>query len=77
VVGIRLGCINHAKLSYSAIKAKGVQCAGWIANCTQADMLAQEQNIQTIKAFIDAPLLGELAFSPEAGFAELSKYLKL
>lgn len=76
VVGIRLGCINHAKLTYSAIKAKGVHCSGWIANCTQADMLAQEHNIQTIKAYIDAPLLGELAFCPEADFAKLSKHLK-
>jgi dethiobiotin synthetase len=77
VVGIRLGCINHARLSYSAIKAKGVQCAGWIANCTQADMLAQKQNIQTIKAFIDVPLLGEIAFSPETDFTALSKYIEL
>lgn len=75
VVGIRLGCINHAKLTYSAIQAKGLNCAGWIANCTQADMLAQEQNILAIKSSIDAPLLGELGFCPGADFAKLSKHL--
>ncbi|MGR9036467.1 MAG: dethiobiotin synthase, partial [Gammaproteobacteria bacterium] len=39
VVAIRLGCINHAKLTVKAVKDKGVDCAGWIAVCSDPEML--------------------------------------
>jgi len=53
VVAIRLGCINHAKLTYQAIKQSGVKCAGWIAMCTDPDLLCRDENIQTIKTALD------------------------
>lgn len=58
VVGIRLGCINHALLSSEAIKARGLTLAGWVANRISNDPLAQE-NIATLQAGLShAPLLG-------------------
>lgn len=60
VVGLRLGCLNHALLSVRAIEADGCTLAGWIGNRIDADMLRAEDNIDTLKSRIDAPLLGIL-----------------
>ena len=60
VVGLRLGCLNHALLSVRAIEADGCTLAGWIGNRIDADMLRAEGNIDTLKSRIDAPLLGIL-----------------
>jgi len=58
VSGLRLGCINHTLLTVDAIKNAGLQLAGWIGNCVDADMPAREANINTLRTHIDAPLLG-------------------
>lgn len=55
VVGIRLGCINHAILSYEAIKNSNVRLLGWVANCLDNGMLGVEENIEAIKNWIDVP----------------------
>lgn len=77
VVAIRLGCINHARLTFSSLHAAGVLCAGWIANCTEQGMLAKEENIQSISSFTDAPLLGVLPFSQKPDFGSLARYLRV
>lgn len=77
VVAIRLGCINHARLTYQAIKQSGVNCAGWIAACTASDMLNRDDNIQAIKTAVDAPLLGVLPYKGVADFDFFSEQLKL
>ena len=58
VVGLRLGCINHALLSVVGIKASGLPLAGWVANRLQPEMAVEEENIATLEKLIDAPLLG-------------------
>jgi dethiobiotin synthetase len=58
VVGLRLGCINHALLSARAIAADGCRLAGWIANRIDPAMAAVEENLATLRERIDAPLLG-------------------
>lgn len=58
VVGMRLGCINHALLTAEAIRASGCTLAGWVANTLSNDMPELTQNIRAIEARIDAPLLG-------------------
>ncbi|MEB0138932.1 MULTISPECIES: dethiobiotin synthase [unclassified Undibacterium] len=58
VVGLRLGCINHALLTVQAIAARGLRLAGWVANTVDADMLYQAENIAALRARIAAPLLG-------------------
>ncbi len=58
VVGIKLGCINHALLSADAIQSKGLQLAGWVANVVDPQMLELEANMDTLRQKIDAPCLG-------------------
>ncbi len=72
VVGIRLGCINHAHLTYQAIKASGVDCTGWLAMCLDPEMLMVRENIDTIKKTIDKPLLGILPYSKALDFELLA-----
>ena len=61
VVGVRLGCINHALLSARAIRADGLTLAGWIANRIDPGMAEPEASIAAIAARIAAPLLGEVS----------------
>ncbi len=60
VVGIKLGCINHALLTVDAIKARGLNLVGWIANQIQPDMPCYSENVNTLVQLIDAPLLSEV-----------------
>jgi len=62
VVGIRLGCINHALLTVDAIQQSGNQLAGWVANIIDPDMLMTDENILALKNRIRAPLLGTLPY---------------
>lgn len=58
VVGMRLGCINHALLTARAIAADGCRLLGWIANRIDPDMLRFEDNVESIRQRIQVPLLG-------------------
>ena len=77
VVGVKLGCINHSKLTYQAIQQSGLSCAGWIAVCVDDDMLNEDENIQAIKAAISAPLLGVLPHLPTADFDLLAEQIEI
>ncbi len=63
VVGLRLGCLNHALLTAHAIRAKGLALAGWIANRIDPAMAAAERNVAALAERLAAPLLGELEFT--------------
>jgi dethiobiotin synthetase len=58
VVGLRLGCINHALLTAEAIRARKLSCVGWIANQVDAQMSRMQENISTLDEFLDMPRLG-------------------
>ena len=58
VVGLRLGCLNHAALSAEAIAARGLRLAGWVANTIDPHMAQIERNIATLRALLPAPCLG-------------------
>ncbi len=60
VVGLRLGCLNHAALTAEAIRARGLALAGWVANHVDPRMLAPEDNIAWLRRHLSAPLLAEL-----------------
>ncbi|MDR0674238.1 MAG: dethiobiotin synthase [Zoogloeaceae bacterium] len=64
VVGMRLGCINHALLTAEAIAARRLPFAGWIANRLEPDVPRFEQNLETLKAALPTPLLGVLSCQP-------------
>lgn len=75
VVGLRLGCINHALLSADAIAARGLVLAGWIANCIDAEMLFPQENIAALSARLPAPLLGVVPRLPQPSAAEVCAHL--
>lgn len=58
VVGMRLGCLNHAILTEKAIHLSGCTLAGWIANCLPVPMSRRDENINTLKDKLSSPLLG-------------------
>ena len=62
VVAIKLGCLNHAILTYQAILQKKVPLLGWIANCIETDTLALNDNIATLAKWIPAPCLGVVSY---------------
>lgn len=62
VVGLRLGCLNHALLTAEAIQASGLPLAGWVANQIDPAMASLTENIDTLQQRLAAPLLGVLPF---------------
>ena len=72
VVGMRLGCLNHALLTAEAVQRRGLQFAGWVANRLDATTPGFEQNVQTLCKRLDAPLLGIVPFAVSTTEAEAS-----
>lgn len=68
VVGMKLGCLNHALLSVEAIQRRKLRLAGWVANRIDPEMQRPAENLSALQSRIDAPLLGEIPFgaSPES-----------
>jgi len=77
VVGMRLGCLNHALLTAEAIANRGLLIAGWVANRITPDMQRFDENLETLKELLDAPLLGVLPFDPQASPATAADWLNL
>jgi dethiobiotin synthetase len=77
VVGLRLGCLNHALLTAQAIRAAGVPFAGWIANAIDPAMAAADENVAALEARLDAPLLGRLPREQALDPARLARHLDL
>jgi dethiobiotin synthetase len=73
VVAIKLGCINHATLTYQAILNSGADCAGWIAVCLNPSELCVAENIVTIEKRLDNPLLGVLPYMDSPDFDKLAR----
>lgn len=67
VVGMRLGCLNHALLTWEAIRGRGLRLAGWVANRVVPAMDAYEENLAALARRLPAPLLAELPHSPHMG----------
>jgi dethiobiotin synthetase len=65
VVGLRLGCLNHALLAAQAICAKRLKLAGWIANRIDPAMEAAERNVAALAERLPAPLLGDIEFTAD------------
>ncbi len=68
VVGIRLGCINHALLTARAVAADGLRLVGWVANRIDPMTALPECQIDSLRRRIDAPMLGDMPWcaDPEA-----------
>ncbi len=63
IVGIRLGCLNHALLTSQSIEASGLKHHGWIANHLSTNVERVKENINTLRARIPAPCCGEVRFN--------------
>lgn len=77
VVGMRLGCINHALLTLEAIQARGLRLSGWVANCIDPEMAALDDNIAALRQRLPAPCLGIVPALGAADFRLAATYLQL
>ncbi|TCQ75424.1 dethiobiotin synthetase [Raoultella ornithinolytica] len=78
VVGIKLGCINHALLTAQAVRQAGLPLVGWIANDVQPPGKRHSEYLATLKRLLPAPMLGEIPWLEEASRREdLGQYLDL
>ena len=75
VVGLKLGCLNHALLSVESIQASGARLAGWVANQVDPDMLALEDNLDSLATRIEAPCLGAPPWLSEPTPERIAHYL--
>lgn len=75
VVGLRLGCLNHALLTAQAIAAAGLPFAGWIASEIDPGMAAVEENVEALRERLPGPLLGRLPFSTAPDARTLAAHL--
>ncbi|GAA0673698.1 dethiobiotin synthase [Rheinheimera tangshanensis] len=65
VVGMKLGCLNHALLTVREIERSGLKLVGWVANCIDPDMAYQQENINYLQQQLTAPCLGVLPYQSE------------
>lgn len=77
VVGLRLGCLNHAILTTEAMARDGVRMAGWIGSVLDPDMAGLEGNIGTLKTILPMPCLGVLPWQPDATPEQMAVHLDL
>ena len=77
VVGLRLGCINHALLTAEAIRARGLHCIGWVANQVDSTMAKPAENIATLDTWLDMPRLGSIEYLAEPAANTVASRLQL
>lgn len=77
VVGMRLGCLNHALLTAEAVAARGMRLAGWVANRIDPDMSRFAENLDSLKQSLDAPCLGVVPYRPMGGSQGAAEFLSL
>ncbi|MBB1518223.1 dethiobiotin synthase [Aquipseudomonas guryensis] len=77
VVGVRLGCINHALLTAEAIARDGLTLAGWVANIVDPHTARLEENLATLAERLPAPCLGQVPRLAQASPAAVAAYLQL
>jgi dethiobiotin synthetase len=77
VVGLRLGCLNHARLSARAIVADGARMIGWIASEVDPDMACRDENFETLSRRLPAACLGRLPWAANPDPSLLSRHLQV
>ena len=77
VVGMKLGCLNHALLTYQAIITSGLKVAGWIANQIQPEMAFYEQNLALLKTKISAPMIAEIPHLKDPDHQSLASFVDI
>lgn len=77
VVGLKLGCINHARLTVEAVRGRGFEVLGWIGSLVEPDMLFPDDYFEAVKAALPVPCLGRLPHAPGVDPATLTRFLAL
>ena len=75
VVGMKLGCLNHALLTYEAVIKSGLKVAGWIANNLQKEMPCYQQNLDLLVHKINAPKIAEIPYLTDINEIDLSQFV--
>ena len=75
VVGVTLGCINHAVLSAQAILSDGLKLAGWVANVVDPNCARLAENLATLQQLMPAPCLAEVPHLAIATAEYVTQYL--
>ncbi|MGH8337425.1 MAG: dethiobiotin synthase, partial [Gammaproteobacteria bacterium] len=66
VVGLRLGCLNHALLTVESVERRGLHLRGWVANSIDPHFERLTENVATLERRIAAPCVGSVPFEPQA-----------
>lgn len=77
VVGLRLGCLNHALLSAEAISGSGCAFAGWVGSAVDPAMARRDENVATLKETVAAPCLGIVPHLDGTGPAAVAEHLEV
>lgn len=77
VVGVRLGCINHAVLSAEAIIGDGLPLAGWVANVVDPQVARLQDNLDTLAERLPAPCIGQVPYLSSASAEQVARHLDL
>ncbi len=77
VVGMKLGCLNHALLTQETIKRDGLKIAGWVANAVDENMAARDENLESLKVIMKAPFLGFVPYLQQAAATDAAEYLDI
>ncbi|MBT7952386.1 MAG: dethiobiotin synthase [Gammaproteobacteria bacterium] len=77
VVGLKLGCINHAILTSEAIRKDGLLLKGWVANEVESDYSTVDASVEYLSANISAPLLGHIPFAKTPDPAKIATSLDM
>lgn len=77
VVGMKLGCLNHALLTQEAVVADGLKIAGWVANQVDPNMANQQENLASLQQIMSAPFLGYIPHLTQPSAAQAAKFITL
>jgi dethiobiotin synthetase len=75
VVGMRLGCLNHALLTAESIERRGFRLRGWVANSIDPGFERLTENVETLRSRLRAPCLGNFSFEPQSSLETVARGL--
>jgi dethiobiotin synthetase len=77
VVGMRLGCLNHALLTAAAVQARGLRLAGWVANHIDGEMACATENVTALANRLPAPLIARISYGAHTDAASTARLIEL
>ena len=77
MVGLRLGCINHAILTAEAIKSDGITLCGWVSNQVERSYQYKEETRTLLNKELDCPNIADFSYMNDINYVEMSKKVDL